>query len=470
VTPPPAGGPASGHGAKVPPGMGGTGDSPIGGRFGKMFTDLHYQELDPDCMTALEKVIKASGTSHNHDLPAGFTYLAQFVDHDLTFDPTPQGARATDPNAVTNFRTPRLDLDSLYGSGPADQPYLYESRDETFAGVKLLTGRSDRGLFGLTKPDLPRNEQDRALIGDPRNDENLIVSQLHLLFIRFHNKVVDRLSGERDLKGGDLFREARRIVSWHYQEIVVHDLLRRLVGQEMLDSVLERREHFNIDTDPFIPVEFAGAAYRFGHSLVRSSYAIRNRKSAKLFAPTDRFGLDKHLGGFRRLPHKLTIDWRFFFELSDKRPQPSNLIDANIVEPLWNLPASNGVRHALPLLNLGRAKRLDVPSGQAVAEAMQVKQLDATELGFIGAAAPSRAIRAKLMAATPLWYYVLREAAIGGGKRLGPIGGRIVAEVLIELLRCDSESYLAHGGVLEPRLPSQGDKFTMADLIRFTEA
>src|SRR5262249_4606722 len=152
---------------------------------------------------------------------AGFTYLGQFIDHDLTFDPNSKLERENDPDALVDFRTPRLDLDSLYGDGPADNPFLYQDD-----GVHFLLG-----LNQAFEEDLPRNsaEARRALIGDPRNDENLIVSQLHLAFLKYHNRVVDALRAIRpELSGEKLFGEARRIVRWHYQWIVIHEFLRAI--------------------------------------------------------------------------------------------------------------------------------------------------------------------------------------------------------------------------------------------------
>src|SRR6266545_225547 len=117
----------------------------------------------------------------NPDIPAGFTYFGQFVDHDLTFDPTSKLQRDNDPDALVDFRTPRFDLDALYGRGPDDQPFLYEDD-----GIRVLIGKNAAG-----ENDLPRNAKARALLGDARNDENLIVSGLALGVLKFHNRVVD---------------------------------------------------------------------------------------------------------------------------------------------------------------------------------------------------------------------------------------------------------------------------------------
>jgi len=460
------------HGARVPRGA----DAPpTRGRFGKMFPGLSHQALSEDTISALLEVIDASASvGENSTIPAGFTYFGQFVDHDITYDATPQSQKLLDPHAATSFRTPRLDLDSLYGSGPRDQPFLYDSRPGKDEGVKLLVGATRPWNGRATLPDLPRNDQRRALIGDPRNDESIIIAQVHLLFIRFHNKVVDYLRAQCcGLSGTELFDEARRVVCWHYQWIVVHDLLRRYVGEELLKSVLRAGETFTSEEDvPFIPVEFSGAAYRFGHSMVRDSYNVNaGRRGVPIFAEEDNPSELAHLGGFRRLPRGLVIDWSFFFESTTRRPQSSLAIDTYLAAPLRELPVNvDAERNSLALLNLRRASMLDLPTGQAVADAMDEPRLDAAQLRLDEVRIASSELRGELLDATPLWYYVLREAAaLTDGRRLGPVGGRIVAKTLVGLLLSDSQSYLAQDPGWRPELPGADGDFTMADLVRFTE-
>jgi hypothetical protein len=221
------------HGATEARGLQAVPQSPLHqGLFGRMFRKLPAQRPPDDLLAFLAAtMIEPAGAGPELDnpaIPAGYTYLGQFVDHDITFDPTSKLQRLNDPNALRNFRTPRFDLDSLYGAGPSDNPFLYEDEGE-FAGVKLLVGRRlDQPAFrGAEARDLPRNWQGRALIGDPRNDENNIVPQLQLAFIDFHNAVVDRVKAEEGLSGQPLFEEAQRQVRWHYQWVVVHDFLKK---------------------------------------------------------------------------------------------------------------------------------------------------------------------------------------------------------------------------------------------------
>jgi len=460
------------HGASVPRGL----DVPAGesghGRFGRMFPSLRTRGID---IAAIDKLISAIGSVSGDDsqtIPAGYTYLGQFIDHDITFDPTSVLDKKNDPRALVNFRTPRLDLDSVYGSGPADQPFLYEWKDTKNRGVTLLIGEnpsSDAKGRKLAEHDLQRNAQDRALIGDARNDENLIVSQLHLLVIRFHNAVVEHVRHKHGLEGPELFAEARRLVRWHYQWIVVDDFLRRVLGESMLASVLGpdgavRREFYRPDGDPFIPVEFSAAAYRFGHSMVRRSYGVKpnTEQTFTIFG-----GGDDHLGGFRRLQKRFEIHWERFFEIAGHgAPQASRRLDANIALELFRLPADVAAEPQLARLNMRRARALRLPTGPAVAHAMGLDPLGLEQLSHAIPGFP-----AEVVDDVPLWLYVLCEAKVfNDGSHLGPVGGRIVAEVLIGLLEADADSYLGASPAWEPE-PGFCDpdtkRFWMPELLAF---
>ncbi len=469
-----AGGRAARHGITIPRGLAAPPRTP-GGRFGTMFDGLKACAVVDDDIDELFKMLDRRKTEFREGaFPAGFTYLGQFVDHDITFDQTPIEQRAVDPDALVSFRTPRLDLDSLYGGGPQRSPRLYDPQS-TPPAAKLLVGVNPPGPF--EPEDLPRDDTGLALVGDPRNDENLIIAQLHLMFIRFHNAVVDILVARGVVPEKDLFEEARRLVRWHYQWIVAHEFLHHVVGHSTADAVFARGAagapptvhltHFTFEGEPFIPLEFSGAAFRFGHSLVRPDYAINDTlgRAIPIF-PRDGGEEGDHLGGLRRLPKGLKIDWRRFFllqrGLGPRFPRAGHLIDTSIAPALFDLPGDR----ALPLLNLRRGQKLELPSGQDVATRMEIPQLKPAELDF-DQRLPA-ASRTALLAATPLWYYVLAEAqSRRGGACLGPVGGRIVAEVLVGLLAGDPDSYLSRDPTWLPDklIPKRRD-FEMADLIR----
>ena len=462
--------PARGHGAE----QRGLAYVPVSrsfeGRFGRMFrlppfipTAERIQEI-ADLMTEADDAVD-DATLDNPTIPAGYTYLGQFIDHDITFDPVSSLTRQTDPDALTNFRTPRFDLDCVYGRGPSDDAYMYDKDP----------GRSDMLLIGHhdNEDDLPRNVQFTALIGDPRNYENTFVSQLQLTMLKFHNAVVELVRGDPTLIHGSetVFEAAQRIVRWHYQWVVLHDFLPRTVGAETIAAVLEETDptpritldYYRVKSNAYMPVEFSVAAYRFGHSQIRGEYKLNTLVGPlPTFLPgetNDPALKIRQFGGFRELPAFWTIEWKRFFEVQgdgDGELQHSRLIDTQLSNPLKHLPKEiGGDRPSLIERNLTRAARLALPSGQAVAGAMGLPSLSDSELGLTGGGP------------APLWYYILREAqVINNGVRLGPVGGRIIAETIIGLLQLDEFSYLNSG--FRPSLPSQtpGD-FRMTDLLRW---
>ena len=390
----------------------------------------------------------------NPSIPAAYTYFGQFVDHDITFDPVSSLQAKNDPNALVDFRSARFDLDSVYGSGPADEPFQF---DKSTGNAKLLVETNGEG-----EVDLPRNSQGVALIGDPRNDENIIVSQLQLTFLRLHNRIVDSLT---EPEPEALFERAQQLTRWHYQWVVVNDFLPLIVGPELVDQLFPaneaggrefRLQWYRPKRNAFMPVEFSAAAYRFGHSQVRPAYHLNDVvRDRPIFLPGEVGPLDD-LRGFRPLPGQWTIDWKLFLQIQGSEPQPSRKIDAKLAGGLFNLPGSD-----LPLAqrNLMRGQALSLPSGQAVAKLLGIEPLDSEALG--GAVDP-----------TPLWFYILKESELGGGERLGAVGGRIVAEVLLGLLEGDPRSWVNVEPNWTPTLPSATEgTFTLADLVAFaTEA
>jgi hypothetical protein len=436
--------------------------------FGQLFEDLRQRGLagakeDLDTLGALAgEMIERPGTFNpSTRIPAGFTYFGQFVDHDLTFDPTSTLGRRNLPEELPDFRSPRFDLDSLYGSGPRDDSFMYDWDTPQDPGVKLLVGHEPQGPE-FTAEDLPRNEQERALIGDPRNDENLIIAQLVLLFIRFHNKVVDLVRRDhRDMSSTELFVEAQQRVRWHYQWIVKNELLPLIVGRDLANV---EPSHFQWDpaTGPPMPVEFSVGAFRFGHSMVRDDYKLNDHHpNVPTFVPRVESG--PTLEGFRRVPRELEIDWKHFFPIDPAtRPQMSMRIDASLVEQLAHLPPDGA---SLPFLNLRRGNDLGLPRGDAVAEKLEVEPL--TEAELLAALPPNADNRAReyVLHESPLWFYVLSEARArgDGGLKLGPVGGRIVAEVVNGLLEADPNSYVH---VNPPWTPEYAD--SMAGLVTFT--
>jgi len=430
-----------------------------GGKYGRMFPDLPSPETDETLLLTLGRsgsVMDAASSpgetgasTDNPRIPAGWTFFGQFIAHDITADRSLLLHHAR-LNELRNFRTPRLDLESLYAAGPTGSPYLYDLDDAD----KFLLGVNDKGEM----EDLPRNRQGRALLGDPRDDVHLIISQLHLAFLKLHNAIIDYLRA-KGVSSSDVFSQAQRLVRWYYQWIVVHEFLPLIVGEELIQDLLSNSLKFYTYADqPYIPVEFSDAAYRYGHSQVRSSYTL-NESGAKGQVFPD-------CAGTRPVPHDRVVDWAFFFTVDSKRlPQASKRIDTMLAHSLIDLPTSVvgdteiPEQHSLAYRDLVRGEALDLPSGESIARVMGVEPLSKDEVGLSTMGWKSE---------TPLWYYILKEAEVRQrGERLGEVGGRIVAEVLLGLIDGDPNSYRNAETEWRPELPSaQAGHFTIVDLLR----
>ena len=422
----------------------------------------------------------SANNPNNPTHTAGTTFMGQFMDHDMTFDLTSTLGVPTDPEDSPNSRTPAFDLDSVYGGGPLQSAQLYERH-----GSKIKFRVESGGLF----EDLPRTASRRAIIADPRNDENMMIAGLHAAFLLFHNNVLEHLARRRhDAHADELFLEARRITTWHYQWLIVHEFLPLFIGQDRVDDILYRgRKFYRPRSAVFMPVEFQGAAYRFGHSMVRPSYRanLAGDQGRPFFGMVfDSAGEGQadpvDLRGGARAPRRF-IGWQTFFDFgSIARPngsgtlgedvRPNKRIDAKISTPLFNIPlgaiATGEPPTALPQRNLLRQVTWSLPSGQSIAREIDEEPLSASELREL------RSYGLGLERSTPLWYYVLKEAgARANGLTLGPVGARIVGEVIIGLLQLDSRSYLSVSPLWRPTLPDiRGNvtgEFRMIDFLAF---
>jgi hypothetical protein len=468
------------------------------GKFGRMFPRLEPLRAKDEALAALaEAMLDANAFSpegNNPHVPAGFTYLGQFVDHDITLDLTSLSEKEKDPLAIENFRTPSLDLDCLYGLGPDGSPHLYARNPQNGNkhGPKFLLGRNITvdfgGVTGDFRNDLPRSPEGFALIGDHRNDENLLVAQTHVAMLKFHNKVVDIVSGSAN-PPPDVFAEARRLVTWHYQWMILHDFVERLTEDGFVARILhEGRKFYRFKKTPYMPVEFSAAAYRLGHSMVRQGYShnrVFQRAGFDLF-----FGFSGLSGGIigdlapdpltgplpvPRLPSNWIIDWRRFYDFKtppdtpDFQFNPSRKLDPRLASELHKLPGEDPSKPTsnLAFRNLRRGVLLGLPSGQDVAAAMRIKNPltpDEIATGPDGEVAKKHGLHKQ----TPLWYYILKEAEVRkGGERLGPVGARIVAEVFVGLVHGDTSSYLWQAKNWKPSLPAKKPgTFTMTDLLQ----
>lgn len=442
-----------------------------GDRFGRLF-DLPPLYVRPDQLRQIGQpggpMDGGSASDRTNSVPVGTVFFGQFIDHDITLDVTSSLAEVNDESETPNVRTPTLDLDSVYGSGPEASPHLYHGSGE-FGGVKFLTGADSTAAqvdggpqpHDLAASDLSRTAHGTALIGDPRNDENRIISQMHLAMLRFHNHVVDTLHGGAQngeaVTGHELYESARRLTTWHYQWTVVEDFLSAMCGRAVVADILGNgRRFFCSDTDvPFIPIEFSVAAYRFGHSMIPQRIHIqRSNPTHHVFGPT--------LGhGFSPLGSPAAVvDW---YELAatsaDRNVQMAEKLDSKLAPDLLDLPFIQPPAEAsLATRNLLRGQAFLLPSGEQIARAME---RPSDEIDNVSTAAQNMAgSDIDLSSGTPLWFYLLVEAERIGRETepglfeeregLGPVGARIVAETLIGLLELDGRSYLAQNRSWHP--------------------
>src|SRR5262245_20225029 len=367
---------------------------------------------------------------------AGWPFFGQFVAHDITADRSTI-RHGIDPRELRNARSPQLNLECLYGDGPIGHPFLFQRADP----AKLLLG-TDGG-------DVQRNAEGTAIIGDPRNDSHVFMSQMHLAFARAHNAFVDEARSNGVMESL-LFDAAACELRWHYQSVITREFLPRLAGDDLTRMALAGdRRVYRPDGVAFIPLEFADAAYRYGHSQIRQRYHVNaNAEAVPLFPD---------LIGFRPVTPARRVDWGMLFDVAGRpRAQRAKKIDGRLVASLIALPvALTGALeveeyHSLAVRDLERGEGVGLPSGEAVARALGERPLTAEEIG---------AAEAGWRGETPLWYYLLREADVRqSGDRLGPVGARIVTEVLIGLLALDATSVLHAPTDWQPRA-------TLAELL-----
>ena len=471
------------------------------GNFTRRFPSLPKQGLKnprlEEGLIKLAEKMKEDGDQPRQDLEnvppmAGYTYLGQFIDHDLTLDLTPlDDAGHVKVEQTQNFRTPFLDLEHLYGGGPNLSPFLYENKEEYRRAERFLIGKTVTadGRDG-SENDLPRSPQGIALTGDPRQDENLILAQLHVAFLKAHNAVLNKPDELKKSpyyeQAGSPFAAAQRLMRWHYQWIVRHDFLKQVLDTTVFEQMEgeESRSRRDGHANFRIPVEFSMAAFRFGHSMVRNNYTINGSHAIDL---ADVLKLTGPGGGSRfRLDEGLRIEWRFFLAVvSEGSAQRSEVIDARIAgglyglpvktRELFNVPTTNNEQR-LPVRTLLRSARVGLPSGQRVAEKLKCEVLHGSKIAA-GSDAEEAAILKKygFLEDTPLWYYILKEAEIlGKHGRLGPTGSRLIGDVIMSSLKSDPTSYLsvAKDSSWVPTLPLGHPKtdrrsFDISDLVRF---
>ena len=457
--------------------------------------DANGPAANPDRGTPIGE---AEPSDENATIPAAYTYFGQFVDHDLTLDTTDFGQSQKDLSATIDFRTPALDLDCVYGGGPADQPYLYRLAKNGARHLLRLGTPISGFAANHTKADLLRLPADSAsepaqlaVIGDKRNDENKIVSQIQAVMISLHNKIYEDDSFHVEITDlTERFANAVRIVRWHYQWVVLHDFLEKHLvlsaalsdfgslhhpHLELYDAVMASGRQY-----PFMPVEFSGGVYRLGHSMVRPSYSLSASALSKddpKDSRIDTFGtVGKDLRGFGEpITKAWSIDWGFFvddIQATDAKPdwvvpQPSYRIDTRVGDPLANLPEFAGVKNRieanLAYRNLSRGVGLGLPTGEEAAAALRIRPLTTDQIWSAGSmmykdengkseiksrrqAMKDAKFAEHFAGRTPLWFYVLREAEWYGCTKPLPAAYRDTPSLKGEATAKVAQEHINYGG------------------------
>jgi Animal haem peroxidase len=471
-------------------------------RFSRMGPHGTGRQLGDPARKALGAAM-AGGGGRGSRIPAGFTYLGQFADHDLTFDKTDVAFGANVPaTQLLQARSPSLDLDSMYGAGPADPA---SAQFYAADGLHLRMGKTVAvdGLSEMDGFDLPRGsgttvaQKRTAVIPDPRNDENLAVAQTHLAMIRFHNRVVDTLPAS--VPQAQRFARARELVTKHYQWMIRTDFLPRICARGVVTDVFANgRKAFEVGVPatqpPTMPIEFSVAAYRLGHSMIRAAYSwnkVFHDQQGTLDFLFTFSGLSGDLGGNPRLPSNWIADFRRLYDFSEAGRANLTVpatefnhargIDTVLVPPLSDLPTGTVGAHQpgdpaanLAFRNLTRAKMVRLATGQQMATFLGGKGVTLTKLtkpqlrdGNRGVKldALTQTQRDKVLQNTPLWFYVLREAELGGG-RLNGVGARIVAETFHRAMEGSTFS-IVRDPAWRPTLGPDATTFRMVDLLLF---
>lgn len=474
-------------------------------RFGRLFPNLQPFRPSDKSLEDLGKAMVENSTEKVSDIPAGYTYLGQFIDHDISKD----SLGATDPRTISTIelsqliqeRTPSLDLDSLYGSGETESIVAWDSND--LAKFRLGNTIPDDQVPRSFQNDLPRKldgtNPAKALIGDPRNDENLVVAQIHVAFLKFHNAVVDVVRSRNlnpELDAITVRNQAKEIVILHYQSIVLHDFIKRFVNEEVYERVIKNNnpQFFKIVASemPFMPIEFSGAAYRW-HTLIRDSYNWNKVfNSVNPPFPTGTLQLlfqfsglqnNDEFVGFRNerkksLSSNWIVDWTRLFDFTQRgvaKGEGFNLtepIDTLLVQTLHRFGPPNAPMN-LAIKNLVRGSRIGLPSAQDIASAMGITPLTPEEL-LQNSQQEKVLSEWELHIKTPLWYYVNREAEVlGNSSRFGPLASTIICETFHGLAKGSRRS------ILDPEnkgwkpdtdlLPSNENFYSFTDLLWFVK-
>lgn len=388
----------------------------------------------------------------NKDIPAVFTFVGQFIDHDLTMNAVDLTIDQSGAVIVDNA-SPVIDLDSMYGPravldnvvsgppGPDGKAWDIFESDGTFKLSPVEGG-------GFDLPRFQNGALESAYIVDARNDENQLILQIHILLMRVHNKLVRQLGGHHESRA-DKIAAARKELVLNWQSVILHDYMPKIIPPETLAFILreiKKPDYGELKHKPYrdlvnhrnivrMPHEFA-IGFRFGHSQLRPEYQLNSGPAVLLFNNRE-VGLADDLRGSRKLAPEHVIDWDVFYPLKPDDIHQSLLIDGRVTPPVFDLPETaipDDIKYVgnLPQRNLIRSRMIGVVSGEELAEFFEVPKM--AQSSIVDQAKYPQAHSLFTQDGpfkTPLWYYILKEAeTTSGGHMLGPLGSRLVGEVL----------------------------------------
>lgn len=480
-----------------------------------------------------DRTITRSGESlFSNKIPAGYTYLAQFITHDITFDSRSERhnredrpfdewgeTRPEDIEELTrnlprlikdlrNKRQPNLNLETIYGhetpvnenETPRRQLMQENSELPLLKVGKTKCNRFDGARAKFSFPcDLPRQDgSPYAQIVDPRNDENLLLAQTQVAFIKFHNALVVNLKNTEKFRNEDLFEIARKMAIRYYQTIVLKDFLPRVIKESVWDEV-EPKEDTELlfkptSDDSLIPLEFSVAAFRFAHSMIRNFYVLNEKNTTATLGDLAMFtgrgmNLENQNNPWNKqlnLPSVWLIDWNLFYEIDREPKNFAEPIDTKQPMALMRLlPKAEhtrlGMANSLAAFDLFRARKFGLPSGQDVAKQLSCSKLESEDLEiliknkeFVPPTDLETEIKKRLMEnfceKTPLWFYILAEAEVQNDGKLGETGSKIVAETIIKLI------YWSDYSILRLKLESDEENFfqdnkisSMPEMLKFIQ-
>jgi heme peroxidase len=519
------------------------------------FTPLMAGIIGPSFGSGASPFVDDNKVADHRQQPAGYTFLGQFIDHDVTrtqtallalgrlnlaaqSDATVRSrlaaagittdqlrqaiANAAVPGSALSVNTGKLDLDSVYGVGSfaaltgINAPWFERLPNGAYSG--RFAQRHVQAPATIGPPidgfDYQRTATGEAEVPDPRNSEHKILSQIQNLFELAHNDCIDNTLDhigtptQKDI--GAAFYACRNKVIWTYETIVATDFLPRFSADATLQrvapnalrayvrgtaptSVLPSPEGIRTslysckpgigdDARIQIPHEFAVAAFRLGHSLVRDDYVLHDLvrdKNGNILTgqPRPIFAVGKEpvtsgLVGDNPVVPGDVIDWSYFFDTrgstADETAQAGRPVDALISDRLFVLPVAaippgpdaNGkdssTERNLPRRNLMRASEetSQITGSVALGTGEEVEAYAQQRIPDLhDATAEVQQLLAKRLKSagfdpaslwqTPLWLFILAEAeTTQASRRLGELGSHIIDEFLLGSLRCDQGSVL----------------------------